>query len=71
MYHQLKCHAKLEDLVGLPTKNAILRRSHLLLIFTNNKEFSFKTQPIPLELAVENTLFEYLGIVDDLLMPFL
>ena len=50
---------------------AILRRSHLLLIFTNNKEFSFKTQLIPLELAVENTLFEYLGIVDDLLMPFL
>ena len=50
---------------------AILRRSHLLLIFANNKESSFKTQPIPLELAVENTLFEYLGIVDDLLMPFL
>ena len=50
---------------------AILRRSHLLLIFTNNKESGFKTQPIPLELAVENTLFEYLGIIDDLLMPFL
>lgn len=50
---------------------AILRRSHLLLIFTNNKEFSFKTQPIPLDVAVENTSFEYPGITDDLLMPLL
>lgn len=50
---------------------AILRCSDLWLIFTSNKKFSFKTQPIPLDVAVENTSFEYPGITDDLLMPLL